>query len=177
MLLNRWSANRNVDAERRQLAQKQFDFYAEELKVANPFSSENDTAAVEKARRYLALFAGFERVYQAMLADAAKNTAPLNFNKRFPGSAEVVVDSQDVAGPFTKPGWEFMKNSLKNPAEILQPANSGCWAIRAPPTSTSPNSDSNWPSAITRITSSSGAPISKPRAWCGTRTCPTPPRS
>jgi type VI secretion system protein ImpL len=119
VLTNRWSANRNIDPERQQLAQKQFEFYARELKVANPFSSDNDTAAVEKARHYLALFAGFERVYQAMLADAAKNTAPLNFNKRFPGSAEVVLDSQDVAGPFTKPGWEFIKNSLKNPQKYF----------------------------------------------------------
>ena len=119
VLLNRWSANRNVDAERQQLAQKQFEFYSDELKVANPFSSENELAAVENARRYLALFAGFERVYQAMLADAAKSTTPINFNKRFPGSAEVVLDSQDVAGPFTKPGWEFMKSSLKNPQKYF----------------------------------------------------------
>lgn len=115
VLTNRWSANRNADAERMQLAGKQFDFYSDELKVANPFSSENDAAAVANARRYLALFAGLERVYQAMLADTAKNSTPINFNKRFPGSAEVVLDSYDVAGPFTKRGWDFMKASLKNP--------------------------------------------------------------
>jgi type VI secretion system protein ImpL len=115
VLLNRWSAGRNAGPERQQLAENQFAFYSDELRVENPFSSDADAATVGNARRYLALFAGVERVYQAMLADAAKSTTPLNFNKRFPGSAEVVLDSVDVPGPFTKPGWDFMKNSLKNP--------------------------------------------------------------
>ncbi len=119
ILVNRWSANRNIDAERMQLAQKQFDFYSDELKVANPFSSDNDAPAIAKARHYLGQFAGLERVYQAMIADAAKSSAPVNFNKRFPGSAEVVSDSYDVAGAFTKPGWDFMKNSLKNPEKYF----------------------------------------------------------
>ena len=84
------------------LAQKQFEFYSDELKIANPYSSENDAAAIEKARRYLAQFAGFERVYQAMLADAAKSGPPLNFNRQFPGSAAVVVNAKDVPAPFAK---------------------------------------------------------------------------
>jgi len=107
VLLNRWSANRTVEAERSQLAQKQFDFYSSELAEENPFSSGNDAAAVTRARHYLAKFAGFERVYQAMLADAAKNNPSFTFNKRFPGSAETVVDTVEIAGPFTKPAWDF----------------------------------------------------------------------
>src|SRR5581483_8333454 len=75
LLYARWSAGREVDPERRELAQKQFDFYSEELKTANPFSSENDSATVTRARRYLSQF----------------------------------------AGPFTKSGWDFMKNAIKSP--------------------------------------------------------------
>lgn len=119
VLLDRWSANRNVDPERIQLARKQFDFYSDELKTGNPFSSENDTAAIEKSRSYLAQFAAVERVYQAMLADAAKAGPPVNFNRQFPGSAEVVLDGQDVAAPFTKPGWAFMRAALKNPEKYF----------------------------------------------------------
>jgi len=115
LLYARWSAGREVDPERRELAQKQFDFYSEELKTANPFSSENDSATVTRARRYLSQFAGVERVYQAMLADAGKMNPGVNFNKRFPGSAETVLDSYEVAGPFTKSGWDFMKNAIKSP--------------------------------------------------------------
>lgn len=115
VLLDRWSAGRNVDTERLQLAQKQFEFYADELKIANPYTSENDGFTVEKARRYLAQFAGFERVYQAMLAEAAKSSPPINFNRQFPGSAEVVVNGKDVAGAFSKAGWDFMKAATRNP--------------------------------------------------------------
>ena len=115
VLLNRWKLGRDVDPERLQLAQKQFEFYSDELKLANPYSAENDGAAVEKARRYLAQFAGVERVYRAMLAEAARGSQPVNFNKRFPGSAQVVLDGYEVAGPFTKSGWDFMKTAIHNP--------------------------------------------------------------
>ena len=114
VLMDRWAAGRGVDAERTDLARRQFDFYAEELKFANMYSSENDGLAVEKARRYLAQFAGTERVYQFMLAEAGKSNPAINFNKKFPGSSAFVVANYDVAGPFTKGGWDFMKNALKN---------------------------------------------------------------
>jgi type VI secretion system protein ImpL len=115
LLLDRWSAGRNVGAERMQLAQKQFEFYSDELQVANPYSSANDAQTIALARRYLAQFMGIERVYQAMIAGAAKTSPPVNFNKKFPGSADVVLDNQDVAGAFTKPGWDFMKTAMRNP--------------------------------------------------------------
>lgn len=114
VLMDRWLAGRGVDAERLDLARKQFDFYGEELKFANMYSSENDGLAIEKARVYLAQFAGTERVYQFMLAEAGKTNPPINFNKKFPGSAAVVVDNYDVAGAFSKGGWDFMKTALKN---------------------------------------------------------------
>ncbi|MDE3164176.1 MAG: hypothetical protein KGN36_00065 [Acidobacteriota bacterium] len=119
VLLNRWSANRNVDADRMNLAQKQFEFYSDELKEANPFSADNDAAAIGRARQYLNQFAAFERVYQAMLADAAKTGPSINFNRQFPGSAETVVDAYEVPAAFTKPGWNFMKASLKNPEKYF----------------------------------------------------------
>jgi type VI secretion system protein ImpL len=119
VLLDRWSANRNVDPDRMQLAQKQFEFYSDELKIANPYSNDNDAATIGKARLYLSQFAGFERVYQAMMADAAKTGPPINFNKRFPGSADEVIDNQDVAAPYTKPGWDFMKTALRNPEKYF----------------------------------------------------------
>jgi type VI secretion system protein ImpL len=112
VLLNRWSAGKSVDNERMELARKQFEFYADELKLANPFPSDNDAATVDKARRYLAQFAGVERVYRFMLAEAAKTSPAVNYNKKFPN--EAVTANYDVQGPFTKSGWDFMKNALKN---------------------------------------------------------------
>jgi type VI secretion system protein ImpL len=107
-----WTNGRAVDPDRSQLAGKQFEFYADELKEANPYSSENDGMAVEKARRYLAQFAGAERVYAFMLAEAGKNNPPINFNRQFPGSAQTVVETHEVRGAFSKGGWGFMKDAI-----------------------------------------------------------------
>ena len=92
VLMNAWVAGRNIDQDRVQLAQKQFDFYSEQLKIENPYSSEYDTLVVARARNYLSQFSGGERVYRFVLAEADKANPPINFNKKFPGSAEVVVD-------------------------------------------------------------------------------------
>jgi type VI secretion system protein ImpL len=114
VMMRHWTEGRTVDAARSQLAQTQFDFYAGELKDANPYGTINDPEGIERARRYLAQFAGIERVYQNMLADAGKNNPPIQFNRRFPGSAEVVVDTREVSGAFTKGGWTFMKDALRH---------------------------------------------------------------
>ncbi len=112
VLMTWWSNGRTIDPDRLQLAQKQFDFYSDELKEENPYSKENDSAAIEKARHYLAQFAGTERVYAFMLAEAGKNNPPINFNRQFPGSAQVVVESHEVPGAFSKGGWAFMKDAI-----------------------------------------------------------------
>ena len=114
VLMKWWAGSRTVDPERMQLAQKQFDFYADELKEANPFSTEVDGAAVIKSRSYLSLFKGAERVYAFMLAEAAKANPSINFNRQFPGSAATVVDLKDVSGAFAKSGWAFMKDALQH---------------------------------------------------------------
>ena len=114
ILMNAWVAGRDIDQDRAQLAQKQFDFYSEQLKIENPYSSEYDTLVVARARNYLSQFSGGERVYRFVLAEANKANPPINFNKKFPGSADVVVDRIDVQGAFTKGGWAFMQDALKN---------------------------------------------------------------
>jgi type VI secretion system protein ImpL len=114
-LLRYWSANRNIDPEGLQLAQKQFEFYSDELRWENPFSSESDLPAVQAGRRYLSQFAGLERIYLAMIADAGKASQPVQFNRRFPGSAAVIVDSYEVPGAFTRGGWDLMRKAIAEP--------------------------------------------------------------
>ena len=114
VLSKAWAAGRDIDPDRVQLAQKQFDFYSDQLKDANPFSSENDTLAVARARNYLSQFEGSERVYRFMLAEASKADPSINFNRKFPGSAEVVIDGKEVEGAFTKAGWAFVQDAFKN---------------------------------------------------------------
>jgi type VI secretion system protein ImpL len=110
VLLNRWAEGRNVDAERTGLARNQFDFYSEELKTANPFSTENDTLTVERARRYLKSFNAEERIYQGLVDAASRKFPPV---RMFPN--EVVLDPKEVRGAFTKDGWSFMQTTFKKP--------------------------------------------------------------
>jgi type VI secretion system protein ImpL len=120
VLTNRWLAGRTLDATRLDLVRRQFDFYADQLREQNPFSSDNDSGMVEHARAYLAKFGGSERVYQAMLADAAKGNPAINFNSKIPNSAPFVVDSYDVPGAFTKRGWQTMQDDLKHPDRFFK---------------------------------------------------------
>jgi type VI secretion system protein ImpL len=114
VLLKFWENGRTVDSDRAQLAQNQFEFYASELQGSNPYSPDNDGLAIEKTRRYLAQFAGGERVYAFMLAEAGKQSPPINFNRQFPGSAAVVVETHEVPGAFSKAGWNFMKDAINH---------------------------------------------------------------
>lgn len=115
VLMKFWSENRGVDPERMKLAQDQFDYYAEALQGANPYTNDNDAPTIETARHYLAQFGDTLRVYRAMLADAAKSGPPINYHKRFPGAAEAMSDPREVQSAFTKAGWDFMKGAMKNP--------------------------------------------------------------
>jgi type VI secretion system protein ImpL len=112
VLVARWSAGRLVD-NLLPLARKQFDFYSEDLARGNPFSEQNDAAAIDRARLHLSKFSGTEQIYQFMLADASRRAKKINFNEQFPGSAEVVVNNRDVLGAFTKPGWAAMQENLR----------------------------------------------------------------
>lgn len=114
LLSERWAANRPIDQERAALARRQFDFYADELRIANPFSKENDAEAIERARYYLSQFNAAESIYQFMLAEASRQKPGVNFNKQFPGSASYVVNNRDVTGAFTADGWKFMQEAIRN---------------------------------------------------------------
>ena len=119
LLLERWSAGRDVDPERLALAARQFDFYADELLIANPFEETNDQEAVAHARRFLAQFNALERLYQALLAQAAEQAPAVNFNRKFPGSAAYVVNNRDVSGAFSVKGWQFMNEALAKAREFF----------------------------------------------------------
>jgi type VI secretion system protein ImpL len=111
ILLSRWAEGRSVDAARMLLAEKQFQFYARDLKNGNPFSSTADVVPVGRARAYLSQFSGIERVYQFMLSSAGKNT--VNFNRDVKDSAQAVVNNRDVPAAFTKQGYAFMQDALR----------------------------------------------------------------
>lgn len=119
ILLRAWVGGRDIDSARLRLAAAQFYFYAGELPTANPFPDQVDAQAVARARHYLAQFSGADRVYRLMTADADKANPSLDFNRKFPGAADVVADQADVSGAFTKSGWTFMQGIWENPKQYF----------------------------------------------------------
>ncbi len=131
VLMKWWQNGRSADQDRQLLAQKQFEFYSEELVEENPYSRENDSAAIEKARRYLSQFAGAKSVYAFMLSEAGKTNQPINFNRQFAGSAKVVVEvARCVSGAFSKGGWAYMKDAMGYPRPLLQRRAVGTGRLR-----------------------------------------------
>ena len=120
VLMKEWLGGRTLDPERTQIAQRQFDTYARELQFFNPFPDKGDPAAVARGRSFLRQFAGSERIYQFMLAEANRKSAPVQFNRRFPGSSQYVVDSYEVPGAYTKAGFAFMQDAFKGVDRFLQ---------------------------------------------------------
>ena len=111
----RWANGRDAEigANRLDLARRQFDFYARDLRHGNPYSSDLDAAATDRARAYLSKFSGVQRVYQFLLAEAAKKSPSQSFNQKFPGTADAVSSTVEVAWAFTRDGWKFMQDQIK----------------------------------------------------------------
>ena len=84
VLMRLWMNRRDVDPDRQELARRQFDFFADELREDEPCSSRVDTDARDRARVYLKAFGGFEQVYGYMLVEADKRGTPINFNRQYP---------------------------------------------------------------------------------------------
>jgi type VI secretion system protein ImpL len=116
VLMQYWQNGRVPDSdEQKQLAQLQFDFYANELKNGNPYSIAPATTTVSHARSYLANFGGFERIYQQMIGEANKHAPAIDFNRTYPGSATTVVEPHVVAGAYTRGGFTFMQDAMQHP--------------------------------------------------------------
>ena len=89
-------------------------------RYANPFPDTADAAAVARARTFLRQFAGSERIYQFMLAEAAKANPSIQFNEKVAGQRAVRRRSYEVPGAFTKGGAAFMLTAFKTVDKYLK---------------------------------------------------------
>ena len=113
VLLNRWLGNSAVEEQRQQLALAQFDYYADELRVENPFSIPADSFVVQPARRFLNSFAtGAQLVYQKLLGKTNQAVPGFNFLKEYPDAKDVVTETKVVDGAFTGTGWKVMTDAI-----------------------------------------------------------------
>lgn len=118
-LLTEWTGSGTPDPNVAQLAQAQFQFYANLLPgssscMANAAGNKND-AVIAHARFYLNGFQGFQHVYQSMLAAANHKVPGFDFNSKFPGSSQYILDNYPVPGAFTKDGFAFMQDAILHP--------------------------------------------------------------
>ena len=114
VLMTYWGEGRTLDSAQRALGLAQFTFYARELQFGNPYRYQPDGAGTMRARAFLRQFTGSQRIYQFMLAAAAKGNADIGFNQLYPGSASALSDTYVVPAAFTAAGWQFMENALKH---------------------------------------------------------------
>ena len=118
-LLTSWQRGQPVDADVTALARRQFEFYARALPTANPFPTAADANLVRRTRDFLGRFAGTERIYQYMLAEAGKTNKPARLADVAPQAAGV-VSAPDVPGEFTTKGWAYMQEAFRNSDRYFQ---------------------------------------------------------
>jgi type VI secretion system protein ImpL len=104
--------SKSQDINAQVLARAQFDFYADELKVQNPYLSVSDALARDHARDYLNHFGAVPRIYTAMQNAAAKQNPPVNFYGEHPDATDLIRFVPQVPGAFSKGGWDFMQNAI-----------------------------------------------------------------
>jgi type VI secretion system protein ImpL len=120
VLLQFWTGTRQTDSEQQQLAQRQLDFYGNELLRQPPYAIVPDSGVVEHTRAFLSRFLAETRIYQGMLTDADKTNPTIDFNKQYPGSADYVLETHVIRGAFSKAGFGFMQDALQHPERYAQ---------------------------------------------------------
>jgi type VI secretion system protein ImpL len=120
VLLSHWIAGHaDLEKERIDLATSQFDFYSTELAKENPYPTGNSAILIEQARAYLRQFAGIDRFYAQLLSKASQSNHDVGFYDQFPDAKGIIVSDHKVKGPFTRSGYQFVQDALKNPALYL----------------------------------------------------------
>jgi type VI secretion system protein ImpL len=114
-----WTGSGQPAPEVARIAQAQFEFYAGMLPgstscLRSTGSPRNETL-VAKARFYLNGFQGYQHVYQSMLAAANHKVPGFNYNAKFPGSSQYIMDTYPVPGSFSKDGFAFMQDAILHP--------------------------------------------------------------
>jgi type VI secretion system protein ImpL len=114
VLLSHLPGARDLDPERLELIRRQFDFFAQEIRLANPLPASPDAAAVARARAFLTEFADEERVYQSLVFQVSEENPPVEFGRLAAGAQGVVRNPYTVPGAYTRGGWRAVNQRLTN---------------------------------------------------------------
>jgi type VI secretion system protein ImpL len=114
-----WLTGRTVDPDRQALAQKQIAFYAGELKYKNPYTLDENTAAIDRGRAYLSSFGGVERLYRGIIEEANKMPRePARLAVLAPNYKQVLITPGEVQAAFTRDGKNFVIAAIKDPSRM-----------------------------------------------------------
>jgi type VI secretion system protein ImpL len=113
VLLRYWAPPNGVDNERTMLATSQFDYFADELRLAgNPYDAPPDAGMVTDVRGLLGSFGGADRLYQALINQASREVPGIEYYRVVPGAESIVRNTVSIQGAFTKPGWTFVQENV-----------------------------------------------------------------
>jgi type VI secretion system protein ImpL len=121
-LLVHWQKGQQVDSERVNLAQEDFNLYAEDAAIQNPYPrfTNADANGVGTARAYLNRFAQENSVYAKMLDSARRGQKPLIFNEAYPESKGLIINIYPVDQAFSKDGYAEFYKLLKDPSNLFK---------------------------------------------------------
>jgi type VI secretion system protein ImpL len=115
VLVGYWRGMQQPDAATQQLAERQFDFFADELPFGNPYIDPMDGRRVERVREYLGQFGNADQFYRTLLAGAhGAGAAPVDFHLQFPSASAAVRSGVVVPAAFTREGWRHVQASLND---------------------------------------------------------------
>lgn len=124
VLLRAWQRGGPApEAEVATLARRQFELYARELAAAAPtglWPATADARVVARTRGFLDRFAGAERIYASMLAEASAKVPPARLTDLAPQAPGVLAAPGDVPGAFTEKGWAFMQDAFAHADRFFQ---------------------------------------------------------
>jgi len=96
------------------LANRQIDFYAQELEQGNPARTSENVEARDHARQYLKRIKGVDTVYAGILADTKNHVSKISsLADLAPNYAQVLNGPQDVDVAFSKGGWAYFEKASK----------------------------------------------------------------
>ena len=111
VLTEHWTADAEVDQERRALAEQQFAFFGAELPYGNPYAEAENTGMVNIARSFLAENTNEDSFYASLLAQWDR-LPPAILARDRPETRGFLTGSPEVPGAFTRTGWDSVHVSL-----------------------------------------------------------------
>jgi len=129
-LLQRWvGAHSSSPDTERDLAKRQFEFFAARLESEVGLAKTRDEATVDRARNFLRAFGSGERLYQLMLDEAEKKAKEGPSSSMQSRDLEVLKTPHVVPAVYTKAAWKAMLDALAHPERF---STSEEWVLGGP---------------------------------------------